>query len=67
MHNPKLEILGCDIVAFHREYTEYRYLYLIYKEELWGWVDIEILNNEYTYDTNHSYALAGVSQVINKW
>jgi hypothetical protein len=52
---------------FTREYTEYRYLYLIHKEELWGWVDIEILTNMYTYDPNHSYALAGVSQVINKW
>jgi hypothetical protein len=49
------------------EYTKYRYLYLIHKEELWGWVDIETLTNMNTYDPNHSYALAGISQVINKW
>ena len=33
---------------------------------LWSGVDIEILTNVYTYDNNHSHAIAGVSQRVNK-
>jgi hypothetical protein len=44
----------------------YHYLYFIHREELWDCFDIEILTNMNTYDKNHSYAMAGVSQVINE-
>ena len=33
---------------------------------LWSGVGIEILTNVYTYDNNHSHAIAGVSQRVNK-
>ena len=33
---------------------------------LWSGVGIEILTNVYTYDNNHSHAMAGVSQRENK-
>ena len=33
---------------------------------LWSGVGIEILTNVYTYDNNHSHAMAGVSQRVNK-
>ena len=33
---------------------------------LWSGVGIEILTNVYTYDNNHSHAIAGVCQRVNK-
>ena len=33
---------------------------------LWSGVGIEILANVYTYDNNHSHAIAGLSQRVNK-
>ena len=33
---------------------------------LWSGVGIEILTNMYTYDNNHSHAIARVSQRVNK-
>ena len=36
------------------------------RRSLWSSVGIEILTNVYTYDNNHSHAIAGVSQRVNK-
>ena len=33
---------------------------------LWSGVGIEILTNMYTFDNNHSHAIAGVSQRVKK-
>ena len=33
---------------------------------LWSGVGIEILTNVYTYDNNHSHAIGGISQRVNK-
>jgi len=44
----------------------YRYLYFTVGRRLWNWVDMEILTKVYTYDNNHSHAITGVSQRVNK-